>query len=340
MKYHWTVCKTILTAGPEGALDDIAVKDPSIVFFDGRWHLFYTTKRRKIARGGLSTATSLAYVSAPSLEELNGAQRFELNEAGRLCPKFLCAPQVFFFRPHALWYMILQVPVPGLTAHQAVFMTNSDIGDPFGWSKPEVFTFQRKLSMFWIDFWVICDDTHAHLFYTDHDGRMFRQEAPLERFPFGFGVEELAVEERGVDGRGPWRLHEASHIYRVKSTGRYLALLEAVRPHPLEPSYWDSRCRFMFAMAADNLRGPWRRVEGDANQFWGDPKNLYNEDGTPSDYGQFSHPEAIRSGHDERLEVENDRPPMLLQSFDASEIDEHFRYDHLPWELVLARPRE
>jgi glycosyl hydrolase family 62 len=338
-EYQWTVGPPIFTPGPKGAFDDIAVKDPSIVFFENQWHVFYTTKGDRTTHGGASTSTSLAYVAAPTLEGLNAAPRIHLNEGGHLCPKFLCAPQIFYFKPHAAWYLILQVPVPGLTAHQAIFMTNPDIADPNGWTRPEVFTFQRKLSVFWIDFWVICDETHAHLFYTDHDGRMFRQEAPLDKFPFGFGDEELAVEERGADARSPWRLHEASHIYRVRSTGKYLALLEAIRPHPLEPSYWDSRCRFMFAMEADTLRGPWRRIESEPNAFWGDPDGLFNEDGTPSAYGQVSHPEAIRCGYDELLEIENDSPDILVQAFDATGIGEDFRYDFLPWELALMRIR-
>jgi len=330
---RWLVSDPLFTAGPKGTFDDIAVKDPSIVHFDGKYHVFYTSICETTKSGYPRTVASVGYVCAAGLDALNQAPRTELTQEG----KPIIAPQVFYFTPHKLWYLIAQVALPGPLGLQPVFLTNPDISDPQGWSAPEPFTYQRKLTSFWIDFWVICDETHAHFFYTDHDGRMFRQEAPLEKFPLGFGIEEPAVEVRGRDKKGPWRLHEASHIYKIRGEQRYLALLEAVRPHPLEPSYWDSRCRFMFAMEAESLRGPWKRVERSNDEFWGDPDRLVNAgDGTPSAYGQMSHPEAIRCGYDQRLEVDNDAPDLLFQAFDASSIDEHFRYDFLPWELALA----
>ena len=36
---QWTVSQNILKAGPQGAFDDIAVKDPTIVFYNGNYQI-------------------------------------------------------------------------------------------------------------------------------------------------------------------------------------------------------------------------------------------------------------------------------------------------------------
>lgn len=78
-----------------------------------------------------------------------------------------------------------------------------------------------------------------HLFYTDHIESMFRQHTPINELPHGFGArpEQIVLSAGGHSAAGPWRLHEASHIYRVRETGQYLALIEGVRPHPTRPNY-------------------------------------------------------------------------------------------------------
>ena len=40
----WTVRDPILSSGLTGTFNEIAVKDPSIVFFEGEWHLFFTAR--------------------------------------------------------------------------------------------------------------------------------------------------------------------------------------------------------------------------------------------------------------------------------------------------------
>ena len=216
-------------------------------------------------------------------------------------------------------------------------LTNQEIADPTGWSKPMALDTNPPRSGFWIDFWVICDDSTAHLFYTDHIDSMFRQSTSISQFPRGFGAhpEQLALSAGGHSEGGPWRLHEASHVYRVRETGQYLALIEGVRPHPTRPGYWDSRNRFVFAATADTLSGPWQRVERCASEFVGDPNHLLWSDGTPSCYGQVSHPEVIRAGFDQRLEINSFDMEILFQAFDPSDVPDDYDYDLLPWELAV-----
>jgi hypothetical protein len=162
-------------------------------------------------------------------------------------------------------------------------------------------------------------------------------ETPLSRFPqvFADSTEELAVEVHGEDEKGPWRLHEASHIYYMRKQSVYLALLEAVRPHPTRRDYWESRNRFMFAMVADTLAGPWTRVESHSNEFALIPSRVFEKDGTPTAYDQISHPGLIRAGVDEKFEIEDHPVQLLFQAFDAAATPDYYDYDDLPWELSV-----
>ncbi|MEN8250534.1 MAG: hypothetical protein ABFS32_16495, partial [Bacteroidota bacterium] len=119
----WTVSKPVFTKGEEGAMDDASVKDPTIVFYNGKYHLFYTTKALKknkhlhnhISKNG----SGLGYVAAPTLEELNSAKRHNFND---LYESVIVAPQVFYFEPQGLWYIIAQTLVEGMPDLMPIYM--------------------------------------------------------------------------------------------------------------------------------------------------------------------------------------------------------------------------
>jgi hypothetical protein len=331
---HWTADKPFFKAGPADTFDEVSAKDPTIVRHGDKWHLFYTSKPRKKSK---FFTDGVGYAAAQTLAGLQTAKRHDLNA---IVGDVVIAPQIFYFRPHKLWYLIAQTSNNGPSELDPIYLTNPDINNVHGWSKPKVLKTNRKnKDAFWIDFWVICDSSNAHLFYTDHAGSMFRMETSLDRFPDGFAEsrEQLAVTMHGSDKTGPWRLHEASHIYYVKDEHKYLALLEAVRPHPTKRNYWDSRNRFIFAMVADSLEGPWQRVEDGKNDFIGVPKYVFNRDGSQTLYDQISHPELIRSGFDQRLEVKDYHLKMMFQAFDAANTPDSYDYDNLPWELSIMK---
>jgi len=336
----WSVSEPVFKPGAKGTFDDISVKDPTLVFYNGKYHMFYTSKATKetaknidyLSRG----QSGVGYVAAPTLEGLQDAKRYNLDA---IMKYIIVAPQVFYFEPQKLWYIVAQTTVKGRPDLMPIYLTNPDIEDVHGWSKPKFFKTKKSDNRFWIDFWVICDDAKAHLFYTDHAGSIFRFECPIEKFPEGYAneQEETVLTVRGETEIGRWRLHEANHVYYVKSENKYLQLIEAVYPHPTRKNYWDSRTRFMFAMVADKLEGPWERVEPKLNEFAGDPANLFNEDGSKSAYDQVSHFELIRSGYNQRLEIEDYNLQLLFQAFDAENIGDGYDYDELPWELAIMK---
>lgn len=337
---RWTVSEPILEKGLAGTFNEISVKDPTIVFHNNKYHLFYTSKAKYETRDRMShlskNGSGLGYVSAESLELLKEATPYDL---GKITESVIVAPQVFYFEPHQLWYIVAQTLVEGRPDLMPIYLTNPDIENVQGWSKPRIIETNKMNDGFWIDFWVICDEVKAHLFYTDHEGSLFRFECPIGEFPEGFAKqkEETVLTERNENNIGRWRLHEGSHIYYVKKEKKYLNILEAVYPHPTRKNYWESRNRFLFAMVADKLEGPWERVEIDANEFMGDPSNLYNEDGSKAIYDQVSHPELIRSGYNQKLEIEDYNLQLLFQAFDADTIGSDYDYNYLPWKLMLMK---
>lgn len=104
-----------------------------------------------------------------------------------------------------------------------------------------------------------------------------------------------------------------------------------------DPSIVFYRNRFLFAMVAEKLEGPWFRLEPEMNEFLGNPSNLYNRDGRRSVYDQVSHPELIRSGYNQNLVIDDYNLDLLFQAFDADSIGPDYDYNHLPWKLILMK---
>lgn len=335
---RWYVTGKILTAREGEVMDNVAVKDPSIVFYRGRYHLFYTAKSVRRTHDGMQFGTGCGYVSARDLEGLQKSARISMDSMAG-CP--VIAPQVFYFEPNHCWYLVAHSPVENNDLHRLkpIFLTNPQIEDPGGWSRAKEIPTGRKGTGFWIDFWVICDAQRAYMFYSDQQGSVYRLSCDLEQFPEGFSrsVPEKAIHPDHGECERPWRLFEAVHIYYVKNENIYLALLEGAYSHPSGEGDVDSRNRFIFGMTADSLDGEWKRIERDDCRFLAEAENLVHPDGSPVTYTQVSHPELIRSGYDQRLEIEDFKMTMVFQSFDGSNVPDNYTYNALPWELLVMK---
>ncbi len=285
---------------------------------------------------GAKHEIDLGYVSASSLEDLNGAKRTSFRQ---LVGTAIIAPQIFYFEPQRLWYLIAHTKVAGKPNLAPVYLTNPNIDDLQGWSKPQILQTGKLDETFWIDFWIICDDTNAHLFYSNQQGAVLRMECPLKNFPHGFAqsTEQVALSAAGEDDTARWQIFEAQHVYHVKEPDKYLMLLECGYYEKSKHWFGDARSRFMIGMVADRLQGPWTRIEPAENEFLAQAKNLFREDGHLSHYTQISHPELIRSGYNQKLEIENFNLRILFQSFDGSKTPDGYDYNELPWELAVMR---
>lgn len=284
----------LFSPGAPGRFDETAVKDPSIVFHGGRWHLFYT------ARG--QGRYSLGYASAETMEGLQGARRHPLPQLSSGQTPYAAAPQVFYFRPQRRWYLIYQTTEAN---YQPVFSTAKRVDQPSEWTRPRPLMVKRDAAK-WIDFWVICDERFAYLFFTRDHKELYFARTRLERFPEGWGEPRRAF--------GPQ--HESAHVYQAAGTEKKYILL-------FETQEGDLRS---FGLAeAGSLDGPWREVE---RRFApGAGLSFTAERWT----AEVSHGELIRSGYDERLEADARHFRFLIQGLPAGE--HRGPYPELRWRL-------
>jgi hypothetical protein len=306
--FQWTAGPPVLQATHAGGEDWISVKDPSIVRYNDRWHLFCTVRGRQRSH-------AIVYLSFSEWDQAKTAPWRVLQ-----CHKgYFCAPQVFYFAPHKRWYLICQASDESWSPlYQAAYSTATDLSDPDSWSPLRPLGAEPAEGKAGLDFWIICDDAKAHLFFTTLDGRMWREETALKDFPTGWSAPALAIQGD---------IFEASHTYRLKDLGQYLTLVEAQGGHG---------CRYFKAYAADRLDGPWRPIAADKDKAFASMKNVLQTGDRWTD--SISHGELIRSGHDQLLEVNPADLRFLIQG--VTEQDRQGKeYGAIPWCLGILKPR-
>jgi endo-1,4-beta-xylanase len=292
----WRVSPPLPLPGPAGSFDETAVKDPTLVRYGGRWHVFYT------ARGG--NAYTLGYVSAASFESLQKSPRYPLDRLRSRDGAYAAAPQVFYFRPQRKWYLIFQTTDSN---YQPVFSTTATIERPESWTKPENLVAKRENAK-WIDFWLICDENLTYLFFTRAHKEVVVMTTKLADFPKGFGDARPVFSP----------LIEAAHIYRMKGIEKYMMLVET------SP---DRKLRRYGLATAGSLRGPWSLATSD---FASGPQLRYAP-GEEVWTNEVSHGELIRTGYDERLEVDPAKLEFFIQGMPLAR--HQGDYPSLPWRL-------
>jgi hypothetical protein len=297
MKNPWQVGEPILLPGPEGSFDHVAVKDPSVVFFEGWWHLFYTARSE--------TEYTTGYVSAEELRGLQSAPRHEL-EVIRGRGRYGCAPQIFYLTPHRTWYLIFQTCDAN---YQPAFSTTVTIAKPETWSAPQALIGKDTRAK-WIDFWVICDQERAYLFYTQAHQEVMVRSTALDDFPRGWGEARQAFT--GV--------HEAVHVYKVVGRPEFHMIYELN----------DGGVRSFGLARSVHLAGPWEKVTD--RYATGDQLRYTGKAWTD----MVSHGEALRSSYDERMEYGPRGCRWIVQGM----LNEDARgpYPSLRWKLgVMTR---
>jgi hypothetical protein len=230
--------------------------------------------------------------------------------------EYYCAPQLFYFTPHKKWYLIYQLVDKSRTpALGPCYSTSTNMADPRAWSAP-VAMVTKAPEPRWLDFWVVCDDEKAHLFYTTLDGHMWRRETTKADFPFGWSEQKLALRDD---------IFEASHTYKLKGRSKYLTVIEAQ----------GDRRRYYKAYLADRLEGPWKPLAATRERPFASQGNVeQTEEWTTN----ISHGELLRTGIDERLEVDPANLRFVFQGASDSEYREN-KYGAIPWRLGLLEPK-
>ena len=310
--FRWTVSPPLVAPVERPQDRCYSVKDPTVVRYNDRWHLFCTIRSEKRTH-------QIEYLSFADWKDANSAERHIL----KLSDGYFCAPQVFYFEPQRQWYMILQVADPsGRQMLQPAFSTTRDIANPDSWSKPQLLykTHPENIKA-WIDFWVICDDQQAHLFFTSNNGLMWRASSKLADFPHGWDEPRVVIKGD---------IFEASCTYSLKGTGKYLTIVEAeTRQAPA----W----RYYKAYLADKLDGDWKPIADTLDKPFAGLANIRFSPGADHWTDSISHGELLRTGYDQRLEVDPDNLRFLFQGV----LDKDRRgkpYGEIPWRLGILEP--
>ena len=228
-----------------------------------------------------------------------------------------CAPQVFYFTPQKKWYMIC-------VGQQPQYSTTDDISKPETWNAPQDFFDGVPASVVdksWLDYWVICDQTNAYLFFTGDNGRFYRSQTRLEDFPKGMSDPVVVLESPDRAA-----LFEGSATYRLKGMDKYLTLIEAFDAHG---------SRFYKAFIADSLDGQWKPLADTWDHPFAGLTNVTFEDDVKPWTKDISHGELIRDGYDQSLTVDPDHLQLLYQGRDPA--SDGMQYSQLPYRLGLLR---
>jgi endo-1,4-beta-xylanase len=310
--FAWSSTGALLGPKSDATHNLAAIKDPSVVYYNGKWQVFTSTVD---AAGNYN----MAYMTFPDWDHTADATFYYFDQTPGLFG-YHAAPQVFFFTPQNKWYLVYQSGPP-------TYSTNDDIENPAAWTparnffaaEPAVVT-QNKGSGGWLDFWVICDDSNCYLFFSDDNGHWYRSQTTVAAFPQGFGDPVVVLQDANAD-----RLFEASNVYKMKGTGKYLALVEAFDAS-------SGYSRYFRSWTADTLDGEWTPLQDTFQMPFASTANVTFTEQPPWTQ-DVSHGEMIRDGYDEQLVVDTCHLQYLYQGVDPTM--HSLPYNSLPWRLGL-----
>jgi hypothetical protein len=311
--FHWVDSGPVVKPHADATRKVVSIKDPSPVFYEGRWHIYATYSREE---GETDSRWGMVYLNFTDWKDADKAEQVFLDQFPQFAG-YHCAPQVFYFAPQKLWYLVYQ-------SQQPTYSTTTDISKPETWTKPTDFFEGTPKSVVegWLDDWVICDETHAYLFFTDDNGRFYRSRTALGDFPKGF--DEPVVVMRENERR---ELFEGSSTYRIKGTKQYLTLVEAANEN------WT---RYFKAFIADRLDGEWRPLAAEWGNSFADDTRVRSHDGKPLWTIGISHGELLRDGHDQTNTIDPTKLNLLYQGLPPDR-DPKLSYGRLPYQLGLLR---
>jgi endo-1,4-beta-xylanase len=307
---HWTASAPLIAPISDAKHDLVAVKDPSVVYFNNRWHVYASS----VSSAG---AYSTVYTSFTDFNEASTAPMYYMDQTPGF-GGYTAAPEVFYFTPQKEWYLLYQAGPP-------MYSTADDPGDPTKWTAPAPFFANTPAIITengggWLDFWVICDAASCHLFFSDNHGRWYSSKTSIDQFPKGFAEPVVVMQDANAG-----RMFEASNVYKLNGTGQYLALIESF-------DQTSNNHRYFRAWLSNSLDGPWFPWQASGSYPFAGSSNV-TFSGAPWTL-DISHGEMIRAGYDETLAVDPCNMRYLFQGADPL-ADSGGDYNKIPWRLGL-----
>jgi endo-1,4-beta-xylanase len=307
--FQWSSSGPLISPKPDATHDIVSVKDPSVIRYKHRWLVFGTT-------ANTAGDWSLFQTSFTDWSRAAQAPQHFLEEESAIGPGYRAAPQAFYFAPKHRWFLVYQTGLPS-------YSTTDDPSDPQSWSAPKNFQDQMPDVIaqnigngYWVDFWVVCDKTMCYLFSSDDNGHLYRSETTVRDFPDGFGNTQIVLQDPNR-----YALFEASNVYRIKGTHKYLLLVEAIGS--------DNR-RYFRSWTAHGLNGAWTPLADTEDNPFARSTNVTFPAGAWTQ--DISHGEMIRAGVDQTMEIDTHCLRYLYQGIDPAAGGD---YSQLPWRLGL-----
>ena len=307
---RWSGAAPIIAPISDPTHSLLAVKDPTVVRFNDRWHVYASS----VSTAG---AYNMVYISFSDWSEAASAPVYDMDKTNGVAT-YVAAPHLFYFRPQQKWYLVFQSGPP-------MYSTSNDPGDPTAWTVPAPFYSATPAIVVqngggWLDYWVICDTASCHLFFTNNQGFWYKSKTSIDQFPNGFG--DPVVVMRDVNAG---RIFEATNVYKMNGTDQYLAIIEAF-------DQTSSGRRYFRSWIADSLEGPWLPWQASGSYPFAGERNVTFEGAAWT--RDISHGEAVRVGYDETLTVEPCGLRYLYQGADPL-ADNGGDYNKIPWRLGL-----
>jgi hypothetical protein len=288
----------------------IAVKDPSVVYYNGEWYVYASTVNSSGSYG-------MEEVQFSNWSQASSATPVYMDQTA-IGSGYKTAPQVFYFAPQKLWYLVYQ------TGSNASYSTNPDITNPTGWSAPQNFyasepsIIQQNIgSGYWVDMWVICDSANCYLFSMDDNGHLYRSQTSLADFPNDMSQPVIAASNST-----PYNFFEADNVYKVAGTSEYLLIVEAIG---------SDGHRYFTSYTSNAINGSWTPLANtEANPFIRSTNVTFTGTAWTQD---FSSGEMIRSGYDQTLTIS---PCHIQYVYQGDAPGSYSNYNAIPWRIGMV----
>ncbi|KAI7785658.1 glycoside hydrolase family 62 protein [Diaporthe eres] len=217
-KFSWSSSDALVWPKDDGR-NIAGIKDPSIVFYNGAYHVFVSTAQ--------ASGYNLVYFTFTDFAKANSSTFHYLDQTP-IGTGYRAAPEVFYFAPQKLWYLVYQ-------NGNAAYSTNPDIANSAGWSAP-------------INFYP------AGVPATVSNNIGSGYWTSLANFPEDMSEPVIALQ----DTANKYALYEASNVYNVGG-GTFLLLVEAIG---------SDGARYFRSWTSKSLAGSWTPLaDTEANPF-------------------------------------------------------------------------
>ncbi|WP_199044582.1 non-reducing end alpha-L-arabinofuranosidase family hydrolase, partial [Glycomyces salinus] len=291
--------------------DLVSIKDPSVVYVDGQYHVYATTAD---TNGGWSLTYSGGF---SDWSQAGQAPQHHLTTTA-IGTGYRAAPQVFYFEPDDQWYLVYQTGLPS-------FSTLDHPGAPESASPAQNFVNAHdpivdQNSSYVVDYWITCDDVNCYMYFSNSNQTFFRMETTVEQFPNGFGNTQVLFDSPGDNS-----LFEALNLYKVGDTGEYLLIIEAIG------SDGNRYFRSWTADSLDALGNEWTPLADTESNPFARSNNVSFPGGQWTN--DISHGEMVRTNPDQTMEIDPCNMEYLYQGRNPS--SDGMDYSQLPYRLGL-----